>query len=1472
MSGARRGPGRPRRNVADDDDEPEMYGDANANMWAEMMHQQQQFQAQQAQQHQEFMNMFQQHMNNPPPQQQGSSAAFREFCRMSPPEFYGEYNPAKAREWIQRMSGILESMDCTEVDKVTFVPRFFRGDACNWWDGTKAYMEASQMEVNWENFRRLFVGHYIPESYQFQMERELTELKQGSMSVAEYTMKFNELVRYVMDGNDAPSESWKMKKYRFGLRADIAHDVSMQHITTFGDLVQKSYHAEADLGNIHKERSEAVQKRKDSGKFNLQVRTKGTTSKGKQSYSQRSPRNCAECGFPHSGECMKGKNMCYYCKQPGHYKHECPKLRRQGDSSGASKSKGRVFSLDGEKVKSNNALIMDVCMLGQSEVLVLFDCGATNSFIAVDCVQRLQLPSVPLIPPMTVAVATGGKVTSKRVCQNCPVLVGSKVYNIDLICLPLKDIDVVLGMDWLSANTVYIGCAEKNLFIPTETSPESRALTALLQNTHQMIQYLGASTKCFSVLFTIDPEPSLSPSDIPVVSEFLDVFPDDIMNLPPEREVEFSIDLVPGSQPISVAPYRMSPLELRELKSQLEELLQKHFIRPSVSPWGAPVLLVKKKDGTMRLCIDYRQLNKVTIKNKYPLPRIDDLLDQLRGATIFSKIDLRSGYHQIRIKSSDVSKTAFRTRYGHYEFLVMPFGLTNAPAIFMDYMNRIFQPYLDQFVVIFIDDILIYSKDSQEHAEHLRIVLSILREKQLYAKFSKCEFWLSEVKFLGHVISQGGVSVDPSKVEAVLNWERPRSVTEVRSFLGLAGYYRRFILGFSEIALPLTRLTRKGADFDWDATCDWSFKTLKEKLTTAPVLVIPDPTRKYVVYCDASNKGLGCVLMQDGAVVAYASRQLKPHEQNYPTHDLELAAIIFALKIWRHHLYGVQFDLFSDHKSLKYLFDQKELNMRQRRWMEYLKDFDFNLNYHPGKANVVADALSRKTLYASELLMQQCGLYEKFRDLNLNVIYRKSGIRINKIEVSCELRPRIVQAQQDDVELQKRVNHPEFSVATDGAILYEGRLCVPQNDELKRLILEEAHKSGFSIHPGSTKMYHDLKENYWWPNMKAEIAEFVSRCIVCQQVKIEHQKPGGPLQPLDIPEWKWEHITMDFVGGLPRNQQGQDSIWVIVDRLTKSAHFIPVKSTYKAPQYAAIFMEQIVRLHGVPLSIVSDRDPIFTSRFWKAFQSAMGTRLKMSTSHHPQTDGQSERTIQTLEDMLRACVLEDGGSWSNHLHLIEFAYNNSYHASIGMAPYEALYGRKCRTPLCWTEVGDRNFLGPDIVQETTLKIKSIRDKLKVAQSRQKSYADKRRRLLEFQEGDHVFLRVTPKLGLRGVFKTKKLCPRFIGPYQILRRVGPVAYQLALPPSMSGLHDVFHVSQLRKYIPDPYQPVELEQIDLQPDLTYQPDPVRIVERDAKILRNKRIPIVKVEWAQSPDGEFTWELESDMRKNYPYLFSR
>jgi hypothetical protein len=403
----------------------------------------------------------------------------------------------------------------------------------------------------------------------------------------------------------------------------------------------------------------------------------------------------------------------------------------------------------------------------------------------------------------------------------------------------------------------------------------------------------------------------------------------------------------------------MSSDELDELKKQLKKLLEQGFVRPGASPWGSPVLFMEKKDDTKRMCIDYRTLNSMTIKNKYPLSRIKDLLDRLKKAKFFSKIDLRSGYHQMKIREQDIPKTAFTTRYGLYEFVVVPLGLTNAPAYFMNLMNKVFMEELDRFVVVFIDDILIYSETAEEHEEHLRIVLERLRQQKLYAKFNKCEFWMEKVAFLGHVLSAEGMAVDPSKVESVTKWEQPLNVTDIRSFLGMAGYYRRFIENFSNIANLMTELLKNNTKFEWLEACEKSFQELKKRLTTAPVLTLPDIKKDFVVYCDASKQGLGCVLMQEGKVVAYASRQLKKHEENYPTHDLELAAVVHALKIWRHYLMGNKCELFTDHKSLKYFFTQTELNMRQRRWLELIKDYDIEINYHLGKANVVADALSR---------------------------------------------------------------------------------------------------------------------------------------------------------------------------------------------------------------------------------------------------------------------------------------------------------------------------------------------------------------------------------------------------------------------------------------------------------------------------------------------------------------------------------
>jgi hypothetical protein len=447
----------------------------------------------------------------------------------------------------------------------------------------------------------------------------------------------------------------------------------------------------------------------------------------------------------------------------------------------------------------------------------------------------------------------------------------------------------------------------------------------------------------------IDSKEADSLETIKVVLEFLDVFPEDLPGMPPERKVEFVIELLPGTAPISKRAYRISGPELVELKKQIDELSEKGYIRPCTSPWAAPVLFMEKKDGTRRMCIDYRALNEVMIKNKYPLPRIEDLFDQLRGASVFSKIDLRSGYHQLWIRPSDISKTAFITKYGLYEFTAISFGLTNAPNFFMNLMNSVFMDYLDKFVVVFIDDILIYSQSEEEHVDHLRMVLQRLREHQLYAKLSKCEFWINEVLFLGHIINKDGLAVDLKKVADILNWKAPTDARGIKSFIGMARYYRRFIEGFSKIVKPMTALLDNKVEFKWTQKCQEAFEALKEKLTTAPVLVLPDVHKLFSVYCDACYTGLGCILMQEGRVVAYSSRQLKVHEKNYPIHDLELAAVVHALKTWRHYLYGQKCDVYTDHKSLKYIFTQLELNMRQRRWLELIKDYELEIHYHQAK-------------------------------------------------------------------------------------------------------------------------------------------------------------------------------------------------------------------------------------------------------------------------------------------------------------------------------------------------------------------------------------------------------------------------------------------------------------------------------------------------------------------------------------------
>ena len=1474
--------------------------------------------------------------------------ALEQFQKLNPPAFKGGVDPIQAEEWLRQIEKILDVMECTENQRVSFTSFMFQGEAERWWEMIKGGARIMGKEISWNYLVKKFNEKYIPGVVKDRLAMEFQDLKQGQLTVSQYEAKFTQLSRYAE--KLVSEEEDRAKRFVRGLRPEIRSKLVPFQLQVYSQAVEKALEIESDMQESQETRSRELHfvkrpryanapnlgahpvrfNRGTGSSFMPAQGTGGNSWPKKRGVSERPtppPHTnfvgnqwCPRCNRNHTGSCSMGK-QCFSCGKMGHMRRECPTLhgypgasrgtgrpamsiapttggqatayrqpagRTRSATTQASvqqpRAQGRINAITPQEARASNAVVEGTVCVSKNIARVLFDPGATHSFISSSFASMINKNPEPMSYHLVVSTPVGASVTTNEYYKECEIIIGEMKTLADLIKLGEMEFDIILGMDWLSTYRAHVDCHQKRIIFKLEGAPE-RVYEGTKSKTGTPIISAVKATKllrqgCQGFLAAVIGEDKIMKvEDIEVVREYPEVFPEDLPGLPPDREVEFSINLLPGTSPISKAPYRMAPAEMKELKDQLQELLSLGFIRPSVSPWGAPVLFVKKKDGSMRLCIDYRELNKVTIKNRYPLPRIDDLFDQLQGASVFSKIDLRSGYHQLKIKSEDVAKTAFRTRYGHYEFLVMPFGLTNAPAAFMDLMNRIFQPYLDQFVVVFIDDILIYSKSKEEHEDHLRVVLQLLKENQLYAKLKKCEFWLDKVGFLGHIISKEGISVDPAKIEAIKEWPRPTNVTEVRSFLGLAGYYRRFVEGFSKIAASLSQLTKKGLKFHWGENQERSFQELKDKLTSAPVLAMPSGTEGYVIFSDASKSGLGCVLMQHGRVIAYASRQLRNHEKNYPTHDLELAAVIFALKIWRHYLYGVSCDIYTDHKSLKYIFTQKELNMRQRRWLELMKDYDLAIHYHPGKANVVADALSRKSGGSvAALLTQQDKLLKDIERLQLEVLVRETQeevTRVSQVSIDFDLHKEIKEAQLKDDQVSRIVEGIQRGEAQDYSIVKdllrkEDRIYIPSDFRLKERIMAEAHSTPYTAHPGATKMYQDLRSNFWWEGMKKDVAKFVQRCLICQRVKAEHKKPPGLLMPLQIPEWKWSHITMDFVTGLPKSPQGYDAIWVIVDRLTKSAHFLPIRINYSMDRLAQVYLREIIRLHGVPETIVSDRDPRFQSRLWISLSQAMGTKLHPSTAAHPQTDGQSERTIQILEDMLRACVLDFGGNWEKYLPLAEFAYNNSYQATIGMPPFEALYGRRCRSPICWEEIGDRTLFGADIVVDTTEKIRIIKKRMKTAQSRQKTYADRRRRPLEFAIGDKVFLKISPMRGVIRVGKRNKLDPRFIGPFEILERIGPLAYRLALPPEMERIHNVFHVSQLRKYIPDPSHVLSYSPLQLQEDLSYTVEPVQVLDRKEKVLRNKTIPLVKVLWRSQEIEETTWEPEEEMRSTYPRLF--
>ncbi|GJV73872.1 putative reverse transcriptase domain-containing protein [Tanacetum coccineum] len=1250
------------------------------------------------------------------------------------------------------------------------------------------------------------------------LEIELWNLKVKGNDVPAYTKRFQELT--LICTKFCANETEKINKYIRGLPDNIYGNVNSTKPKTLDETIKLANDLMDQKLHTYAEKSDNKRKADDSSinnhghqqqpfkqvKCNPKFYNLGGTGE-KKPYGGNLPK-CTKCHFHHNGPCTQ---KCHKCN-----KRDCPKLKNKDGGNG--NAQGWVYAIGNAEKRGNASgnpdsnVVMGTFLLNNHYASILFDTGADRSFISTAFSSLIDIVPTPLDNSYDVELADGKIVGIDTIIRGCTLNFLDHPFNIDLMPVELGSFDVIIGMDWLRRCHAVIVCDEKLVQVPygNETltfcgneSSNGRESRLTVISCSKAQEYMAKGCQVFLAQISAKKEEDKSEGkqikDVPIVRDFPEVFPEDLPGLPPARPVEFQIDLIPGAAPVARAPYRLAPSEMKELSEQLQELSDKGFIRPSSSPWGAPVLFVKKKDGSFRMCIDYRELNKLTVKNRYPLPRIDDLFDQLQGSSIYSKIDLRSGYHQLRVREQDIPKTAFRTRYGHYEFQVMPFGLTNAPAVFMDLMNRVCKPYLDKFVIVFIDDILIYSKDKKEHEEHLKAILELLKKEKLYAKFSKCEFWIPKVQFLRHVIDSKRIHVDPAKIESIKDWASPKTPTKICQFLGLVGYYRRFIEGFSKIAKSMTKLTQKGIKFDWGEKEENAFQLIKQKLCSTPILVLPEESEDFVVYCDASHKGLGVVLMQREKVIAYASRQLKVYEKNYTTHDLELGL---------------------------------ELNMRQRRWLELLSDYDCDICYHLRKANVVADVLSQAQIEAQK---------------PENLVNEDVGGMIRKDIPKEKLEPRV-----------------------DGTLCLNGRSWLPCYGDLRSVIMHESHKSKYSIHPGSEKMYQDMKKLYWWPNMKADIATYVSKCLTCARVKAEHQRPSGLLVQPAIPEWKWDNITMDFITKLPKSSQGFDTIWVIMDRLTKSTHFLSIRENDPLDKLARLYLDRIVARHIIHVSIIYDRDGRFTSNFWKSFQKALGTDISMST-YHPETDGQSERTIQTLEDMLHACVINFGKGWVKHLPLAEFSYNNSYHASIKAAPYEALYGQKCRSLVCWAEVGEAQLTGQELIQETTEKIVLIKQRMQAAQDRQKNYADRKRKPMKFEVGNKVMLKVLPWKGIVRFGKRGKLNPRYVGPFKVLAKVGKVAYKLELPQELSRVHHTFHVSNLKKCYANEPLVMPLEGIHIDDKLQFVEEPVEIMEWEIKRLKQSRIPLVKVCWNSRRGPKFTWEREDSFKQKYPQLFT-
>jgi hypothetical protein len=1490
----------------------------------------------------------------------------------------------------------------------------------------------------------------------------------------------------------------------------------------------------------------------------------------------------------------------------------------------------------------------------QISVQPMIDSGASGTgFIDPTFAARCGVALRPSTRRITLAdgsaVQAAGEATitytlSSKACQGSAETPPVR-FTSTFIATPLAPYELILGVGWLAQHSATIGFRERSIQLHVDGQGEQHCIrplsrcnddgSAAAEAAPLQLQAISQRAVCramrqgrveelFLVTFqggTKDAAPEAKTEPVgcndprvrALMGEFgSTVFADPKPGVPRKRGVEHAIQLLPGAVPPPARPLRhQSEKDAAVMQEYVEAGLESGVLQKSVSPYGSMALIVKKKDGTPRVVIDYRALNEVTVKNKYPLPLMDELFDRTQGAKFFSSIDLRNGFHQIAIRPEDREKTAFRTRLGHFEYTVLPMGLCNAPGTFMQLMNQTFADVLDKNVLCFLDDILIFSRTEEEHLEHLRLVLTRLREQELYVKPSKCAFMQREVSFLGHRIGADGLRVAPDKISAVQQWPTPTTVTDVRSFLGLANFYRRFVKDYSRIALPLTELTKDAVAWQWGDRQQGAFDALKAALCSPPVLLVPNQSKPFVLNTDACDFAIGATLQQDHGngpqPVAYFSAKMSAAERNYDVREKEFMALWRACLHWRHYLHSAQpFTLLTDHESLKYHKTMPNLSGRLARWMEQMAEFDYKLAHVPGKDNVVADALSRRADYvpiktsnrfealaavrahraprAPELPGQrqrnidaatkvlpreagapgpnrqgtimtpsqrcaanttagaQCSQRTAVGHLCWNHLRRDAGVRVRRsgvpgagrglfaaqqgglpaghrvpytgdligltadskggayvletragegidaarrnagvgrwvndprgtrgpngrpLHANCEFvlytppggeqrvaavrtlrsipsgeellvkygdeywryhltqqraakrtpprrrrpgpRKQAKQAQLNaantgpatpscdtsgkqaeralaaamvelgltaaataertalvpangrvmrptaarraaeaekarttadggdsarvgrGAEASEPLEHPEqaqdpqppappatavpaavapladdnktkaprehllramrraaendteykgwlqqppsgWHVNRTSGLLFDGvgRMRVPADAPLRTRVLAELHDSTTGAHCGRDRLLAEVQKRFEWRGMATDVEQYVTTCDACQRNKHSKQLTPGLMMPLPLPEEPCMHWTTDAVSGLPRSKRGYDAVQVFVDRLTKLKRFAPARSSDSTVDLANTTLRTIIGPHGMPKSLVSDRDPRITARFWRELSRVLGSEVSMSSAHHPQSDGQSEREIQTLVTALRNYVGALGNDWDDYLPALELAMNSKQQASTGAAPFTLVYGTEARLPIDCALDGARPAALPaveDRAQRMRKALDSARSRAEVAQARQKQNADRHRRLMLLKPGDSVMLS-TEHLQLRS--GGHKLTGRYIGPFRVISLVNDNAAVLDLPPLLGALHSTFNISRLKLYrdgrerFPD--RPLRLTQPpavdrDTNGDAEYEVDAVMAQRRFGPQQQ------LLVRWKGYGPEHDSWEPREEVRK--------